>query len=92
MLKTQIGTTGSAPIAALNGQWDAPDRFTFTIIEVKKDAPFVAVSFCDDGRFLDCTPAFFMRSDVHVNVIIHLLVFLHPRNSTTYIAYHRVPV
>jgi hypothetical protein len=67
MLKTQIGTTGSAPIAALNGQWDAPDRFTFTIIEVKKDAPFVAVSFCDDGRFLDCTPAFFMRSDVHVN-------------------------
>ena len=67
MLETQIGTTGSAPIAALNGQWDAPDRFTFTITEVNKDAPFVAVSLCDDGRFLDCTPAFFMRSDVHVN-------------------------
>ena len=67
MLQTQIGTKGSAPIAALNGQWNAPDRFTFTITEVSKDAPFVAVSLCDDGKFLDCTPAFFMRSDVHVN-------------------------
>lgn len=67
MLETQIGTQGSAPIAALNGQWDAPDRFTFTITEVSKHGPFVAVSLCDDGKFLDCTPAFFMRSDVHVN-------------------------
>ena len=67
MLDLQIGVSGHAPLAALRGQWQGPERFCFVLKEVVRDAsPFVAIAWCEDGLLLDCTPSFFMRSDVVV--------------------------